>query len=204
MNAKKMNKMLKSAVTALSIVLVICLTVAGTITYLQDKTDPVVNTFTSSDVSITLTETKPTGNTAQMVPGLEIEKDPTVTVKANSEKCYVFVKVEAKNGVALEGASDNTDYITYALADGWTELKDGVYYREVAKAAADQEFHVLKNNKVTVLPSVTKAMMETVKNDATKEPTLTFTAYAIQFDHLPEGTGPAGAWEMMNSPASNG
>ena len=166
-NSKKMVALL------LALCLLIGGVVGGTIAYLVDKTDPVVNTFTTSDVDITLGETT---TDYKMVPGATIKKDPTVTVKAGSEACYVFVKVEKSTNFGT--------YMTYGMAEGWNQLKDGngtdvagVFYREVAAGSADQEFAVLKNNQVTVLTSVTKAMMETAK---TAKPTLTFTAYAIQ------------------------
>ena len=187
MNAKKMNKMLKSAVAALSIVLVICLSVAGTLAWLQMKTDPVVNTFTSSDVSITLTETKPTNKEAKMVPGAVIEKDPVVTVVGGSEACYVFVVI---------GESDNfDDYMTYTVAEGWAPIEDGsnVYYRMVTASDDDQKFYVLDKNQVTVRTKVTKEMM-------TKDfvaPTLTFTAYAIQSANLQNVASAADAWDLV-------
>ena len=44
---------------------------------------------------------------------------------------------------------------------------------------ADQPFSVLLNDKVTVKGTVTNEMMEAIGED--EEPTLTFTAYAIQY-----------------------
>ena len=64
----------------------------GTLAYLTDTTDEVVNTFTTSGIDIDLTET--TGEDYKMVPGFTIAKDPTVMVEANSEDCYLFVKLE--------------------------------------------------------------------------------------------------------------
>ena len=99
--------------------------------------------------------------------------DGTVTVKANSEACWLFVKVTE--------SANLDDFITYAIATGWTELEAGVYYREVPASAADQTFSVLAGDAVTVKSDVTRAMLETAKTDA---PTLTFKAYAIQKDHF--------------------
>ena len=194
MNAKKMNKALKTAVAALSIVLVICLTVAGTLSFLQMKTGSVVNTFTTSDVNITLTESE--NLDLQMVPGDTIFKDPTVTVLADSEDCYVFVKIEK--------SANFGDYMEYDMAAGWNELTgvdgvSGVYYRKVTTSTADQPFAVLLNNQVTVLDEVTKADMTAAKTNA---PTLTFTAYAIQSENLGDVTM-AEIWNMAQG-LSNG
>ena len=196
MYAKKNSR--KAVVVLLALVLLIGCAVGATIAYLQMKTAPIINTFTSSDVSITLTETKPDGKTAKMVPGATITKNPKVTVVAGSEACYVFVKVDAANGAVLAGEETGADYITYAIEDYWTELEDGVYYCVVnaATAEAGAAFNVLKDNQVQVLPTVTKEMM----TENFTAPTLTFTAYAIQFNHLPNGESAtaADAWALIS------
>lgn len=162
----------KTLALVLALTLLVAGVVGGTLAWLTDQTAEVKNTFTVGDINIGLTET-----TAdyKMVPGNTIAKDPTVTVKANSEACWLFVQV-TKSG--------NLDtFITYAIADGWTALPgvDGVYYRKVPASAADQTFSVLADDAVTVKSDVTRTMLETAKADA---PTLTFQAYAIQRDHF--------------------
>ena len=159
----------KSLALLLAIAIVVVGVVAGTVAWLTDKTPSVTNTFTTSDINIELKETK---NNFQMIPGWNIEKDPKVTVKAGSEACYLFVK--------LEKSTNFDTFMTYEMADGWEALPEapGVYYREVAAATADTTFEVLKGNQVTVKDEVTKAQM----NDLTADtyPTLTVTAYASQ------------------------
>lgn len=177
--------MKKKLTTVLAIVLVVALSVAGTYAYLTDTTGPVKNTFTVGNVNIDLTET--TGEFYKMVPGTTIGKDPKVTVEANSEDCWLFVKVEK---------SDNFDnFLAYDMADGWTKLEEGVFYRQVPAGTADQDFAVLANNTVSVKPDVTKAMMDGL-TDATR-PTLTFTAYAIQAAGFENDA--AGAWAVAKN-----
>ena len=110
----------------LSAALIVCATVAGTLAWLTDTTDPVVNTFTVGDINITLTESE--NLDLKMVPGRTITKDPKVTVNEGSEACWLFVKVVKSENFK--------DFMTYDKADGWTLLKtEGnteVYYREVA------------------------------------------------------------------------
>lgn len=162
----------KTLALVLALTLLVAGVVGGTLAWLTDQTAEVKNTFTVGDINISLTET-----TAdyKMVPGNTIAKDPTVTVKANSEACWLFVQVTE--------STDLKDFITYAIAEGWTALPgvDGVYYREVPTSAADQTFSVLAGDAVTVKSDVTRTMLETAKTDA---PTLTFKAYAIQKDHF--------------------
>ena len=160
----------KTLALVLALTLFVAGVVGGTLAWLTDQTAEVKNTFTVGDINIGLTETT---TDYKMVPGNTIAKDPTVTVKANSEACWLFVKVTE--------SANLDDFITYAIATGWTELEAGVYYREVPASAADQTFSVLAGDAVTVKSDVTRAMLETAKTDA---PTLTFKAYAIQKDHF--------------------
>ena len=162
----------KSLALVLALAMIVVCVVGGTLAWLTATTPEVKNTFTTSDIDITLAET--TGTSYQMIPGYTIAKDPKVTVMANSEKCYLFVKVD-------KSANFDT-FMTYDMADGWTALDDvsGVYYRVVDASATNQEFGVLKNDKVTVSGDVTKAMLNGL-TEAT-QPTLTFTAYACQYN----------------------
>ena len=169
--------MKKALFIMLSAALIVCATVAGTLAWLTDTTDPVVNTFTVGDINITLTESD--GLDLKMVPGQPIEKDPKVTVKDGSEACWLFVKIEK---------SANFDsFMKFEMADGWNALTghEGVYWREVAATTADTDISVLKDNKVMVLETVTKTMLEGAKTNA---PTLTFTAYAVQKDGINDAT----------------
>ena len=166
-----------------AIVLMLCFAIGGTLAWLSAKTDPVKNTFTVGDINIDLTET--TGETYKMVPANTLGKDPKVTVKAGSEACWLFVKVEE---------SGNFDtFMTYDIADGWTALSgvDGVYYRNVPATVADTDFTVLKNNQVIVKEDVTKQQLLGVKNNL---PTMTFTAYAVQQDNIADA---ATAWAKV-------
>ncbi len=161
----------KTVIMLLAVAAILGLTIGGTLAWLTDTTDSVKNTFTTSDVDIELKET--TGTEYQMVPGYTITKDPKVTVKADSEKCYLFVKLDK---------SENFDsFMTYAMADDWTALTEvsNVFYRIVEDTNADQEFVVIKDNAVSVKNTVTKADMNGL-TEATY-PTLTVTAYACQY-----------------------
>ena len=168
--------MKKKLMTVLALVLVIAMSVAGTIAFLTDTTDPITNTFTVGNIDISLAET-----TAdyKMVPGCNIAKDPKVTVEANSEDCWLFVKIDE---------SENLDsFISYAVADDWTQGDDtdipsNVWYRPVEASTADQTFSVLAGDKVTVNNNVTKGMMDGLEVSGAIQPTLTFTACAVQAD----------------------
>ncbi len=201
-----------------ALVLVSALTLAangligGTVAYLIAKTDKVTNTFTYGDIDITLTETDtndtpnddtdqgdgdndPNTNTYEMVPGTEITKDPKVTVLADSEDSWLFVK--------LEKSANFDDFMTYEMASGWTALEgeDGVYYRTTDWKETDQVFNVLKDNTVTVADEVTKADLNALdENGAANYPTLTVTAYAVQRDADIEAIATVEkAWELAEA-----
>ena len=182
----------KLVVAMLAVTLLIGCAIGGTVAWLTAKTDPVVNTFTYGNINIELTETKPTNKQAKIIPGVDIEKDPKVTVKANSEACWLFVKVE-------ETGTFVANKVTYSIDDGWTKLTgvtgvDNVYYREVGAVTGDTDFVVLKDNKVTVSNTLTKEDIKNITN-----PTLTFTAYAVQKDAAQTA---ADAWAIAN-PTTN-
>lgn len=187
----------KGLALVLALTLVVVGIVSGTLAWLTDKSDTVVNTFTTSDITVKLEETKGTVSGSnrefKMVPGCDLEKDPKAWVESGSEDCYLFVK--------LEKSANFDTYMTYTIANGWTPLTgvDGVYYRKVLKSQMGEssKFEVLAGNKVSVKGTVTKADMNSLT--ATTYPTLTITAYASQ---LYKSAGieftPAQAWANAN------
>lgn len=189
----------KSLALVLALAMIVVCVVGGTLAWLIATTGSVTNTFTYGDINIKLEETDATvsadGSATKefkMIPGYTIDKDPKVTVLAGSEKCYLFVKV---------AESDNFDtFMTYDMADGWTALDgvNGVYYRVVDTAGMGIAYSVLKNDQVTVRGDVTKTMLNGL-TEAT-QPTLTFTAYACQYNSS-NGTSftAADAWAKVGA-----
>ena len=182
----------KTVAILLALVLAIGCAVGGTLAWLISKTEPVVNTFTYGDININLAET--TGTDYKIIPGVNISKDPKVTVTAGSEACWLFVKVKEENW---------NNKVSYSIADGWrkgdgTSIPQNVYYREVeaATAKAGVSYYILKgdttyaNGVVTVSENLTKAEV----NSIATQPKLTFTAYAVQKDGIDTA---ADAWAKI-------
>lgn len=161
--------MKKGFALILALVLAVGCVVGGTLAWLTAKSDTVTNTFTTSDITVTLKET--TGAKYKMIPGYTISKDPKATVVAGSEECWLFVK--------LEKSANFDQYLNYEMADDWAlvEGQTNVYARKVESANIGTPYSVLKDNQVTVKGEVTKEMMNTAKDN---EPTLTIIAYASQ------------------------
>ena len=89
-------------VAAIAVMLVAALVVGGTLAYFTDKTEAKQNTFTVGSVGIDLTEDK--WNAADdhtLVPGAFYEKNPTITVDADSQDAYVFLKLDLNKYVSL-------------------------------------------------------------------------------------------------------
>ncbi len=185
----KTNRTVSVKIAALiaAIVLVIGCTAGGTVAWLVSKPAPITNVFTVGDINATLTETK---TEFKIVPGVNIAKDPVATVTAKSEDCYLFVQLTEENWPAFTEADSTTRKVKYEIADGWTKLEDGVYYRMVTKDdAKDQPFPVLKNDQVTVSSTLTKENADAIQKAGT--PKLTVAVYAVQ----KEGMGSAAeAW----------
>lgn len=200
---KKFTKALLIAVCALTLV---AATFAGTLAYLTAETQAVVNTFTVGRVEIKLDEAKVdangaiiTGegagrvegngnpiNTYKLVPAKTYIKDPTVTVKAGSEKCYLFVKVE--NAIsAYEGGVTIAEQMA---ANDWSQLRvndapvANVYYHAAVDASTsttDMEYPVF--GSFTLNGGVDADDLEVIKDK-----TITITAYAVQFEGFATAT----------------
>lgn len=190
----KTNRAVSIKIAALiaAIVLVIGCTAGGTVAWLVSKPKPIVNVFTVGNINATLTETAKTETTEfKIVPGVNITKNPVATVTANSEDCYLFVQLTEANWPSFTG-TDKTRKVEYKIADGWTKLKDGVYYRVVTKQDTDQSFHVLQDDQVTVSNTLTKQEANAITGD----PKLTVAVYAVQ----KEGMGSVDkAWAAANA-----
>ena len=186
------KKLVLTAIVALTLAL--CAMVGVTVAYLVDQTNEVVNTFTYGDINISISETDAVldsgvlKKTFKMIPGNSIDKDPTITVEANSEACWLFVKITR---------SANFDqFMTFAIADGWTQLSGhtDVYYRKVDATVSAADFHVLKNDEVIVKSTVTKDDFNALTTDT--YPKLIFMAYAVQQANIADDA--AAAWAIAN------
>ena len=113
----------------------LCTSFAGTTyAWLVAKTEPLENVFTVGDINIALTQTKP--NINKLIPGANIATDPVVTVMADSEDCWLFIKIVK--------STEFDDFMEFAIAQGWTPLKSvpDVYYRQVDSSEENQDFMI--------------------------------------------------------------
>ena len=192
--------MKKTLTVLLALVLVIAMSVAGTMAYLTDKAT-VTNTFTVGNVQITLDEAKVTpdgkpvdpaertdANSYKLLPGHTYTKDPMIHVDAASENCWLFVKVE--NGIAaIEDA--NKTIAAQMTANGWTLVENttNIYkYKETVSGGANipvfGEFAISNAVIGGMKPITTDGAGDDGKLylDEYKNAKIVITAYAIQAD----------------------
>lgn len=189
MSKNTRNRILLTAVAAL---LLVAVTVGGTMAYLTATAGNVVNTFEPSTIAIDINEhdendavTK--ANTYKMIPGAVLAKDPYVTVKNNSEASYVFVEI-------IKSATYDDYMLEYTVdTTRWTLVAENdttrVYMTEQTATTADTDIAILAPETVTVDPDVTKQMMDNMIAGTVAKPTLTFKAYAIQSANLKDDAG---------------
>ena len=210
---KKRNNSTKIIPLLLALALLVCCGIGGTVAWLMDSTEAVTNTFTIGDINLTLVESpynaannsygnpvqstreNPLTNSYPLIPGNSYKKDPKVTVLANSEDCYLFVRMEKI------GNPDN--YLDFTFNDdGWYTYngEEGVYYREVSKSASDQSWDLLKkiDGDFTIKVSDKIVKAGTASGDyidmPANNPEIKFTAYAVQKANLSLKK----AWELVD------
>ena len=194
-----MKKTKKALLLSLCAVMLVTASVLGTMAYLT-STDEVVNTFTVGNVVITLDETdvdnstpgendRDQANEYKLMPGKEYVKDPIVHVDADSEECYLFVKVA--NGIA---DIEDTKTVAEQMKDkGWVAVDEAngiyVYTTDNTNPAV-----VKGGDNVTVFESFTikgDVNNEILASYAGKE--INVTAYAIQADGF-DGKSASDIW----------
>ena len=174
----------------LACILLIGIGVGGTLAWLTAQTTAVTNTFTVGKIQITLDEApvgangkETTGdrvieNKYSIIPGDQIDKDPTVHVIKDSENCYVYVCIDDALNATNVGKC-----ATYTVADTWEQVgKSGnktvyKYKTIVTTSGADQDLLVFDG--VTISGDmVTKDNINLLKDQ-----TIKVTAYAHQSDN---------------------
>lgn len=189
-----MSKTKKTLLMMVCAVMLVLVSVMGTMAYLT-STDSVTNTFTVGNVAITLDETDVDNSTADadrdkanaynLLPGHKYTKDPIIHVAANSEDCYLFVKVEDE----IAAIEDAKTVATQMSELGWTAVEGETnifaYDSIIKKSASAQDFKVF--NDFTIKGDVVN---ETLARYNRK--TIKVTAYAVQADGF---TSAEDAWD---------
>ena len=135
----KMKKKLLIIIGALvAVAAIVAGSVFGTIAYLTSASK-VSNVFTVGNVFITLDESLvndkgviPEGSTERtdrnsyhLVPGNSYDKDPRITVDANTESCYLFLVTRNQiTNIEVQNDPDKPTMAQQMVANGWGIYKD--------------------------------------------------------------------------------
>ena len=185
--------------TVLALLLVVGLSVGGTLAWLTAQTEDVTNTFTIGDINIKLDEsvlkndntldtTKPRvqGNdNYKIVPGGKSPKDPILTVESGSEKCYAYVCIT--NTMKLEGGT--SPVVTHNLdTTKWTKVAesgDKVLYRyfEIVNALeAEKKLPVF--TEVSYAETILKTDIGELDNEKYPNKLIKIEGFAHQSDNI--------------------
>lgn len=223
-NSKTITMSTKTVAVLGATVLLLGGAIGGTLAWLID-TEEVTNTFTYGDINIDLWETddgqelgddneKVTSNDYTILPGVDIAKNPTLTVEADSQPCWLFVEVD-------DGLADVLDDVTYTLwyeetGSEWTAgtktdevdgngVPVGVYYLQITDTmlsdanGTDLSYSLIVDNTIYVSSDLTKDELEEAEVDGGDVTALiTFTAYAVQYDATSINTA-SDAWAIAQT-----
>ena len=183
--------MKKTLLTILCTIIACSCVMGATLAYLKAETATVKNTFTIGSITISLAESTEDGSgetlsrTFRMSPGATITKDPKVTVKKDSEACWLFVKLVNP----LEGIIASKTLTEQMQDNGWTIIDaTNNIWAKTSKAIAGVDVKIFE--------------YFTIKGDvalAASYADITVQAYAVQADTFNSYTdawaaAPLAAW----------
>ena len=175
--SKNTRKVLLVAMAAL---LLVVMSVGGTLAWLMDTTNEVTNTFKPTNIDVTLDETKPENKTALVIPGVDIAKDPKVTAVSTEGVAY-YIFIEITDNLSNLTDTDGGKMLSYEIASGWNPLGTNTYgaavYYYLNSSSGDKiTLDILKDNVVKVSSELTDEQMASLETMGT----LSFKAYVIQ------------------------
>lgn len=203
------SKGFKVMTLVLAFVLVVGASVAGTLAWLTAQTPTVTNTFTSAELfsdngSFTLWEhkaedtdgdgvytldnsTEVTSNSYNILPGVNIPKDPTVDVVGLEEHAYLYIKVTSTLPTGLTYTIDSANWTALSGYDGVYVYSGSNAENNIVKAtnAAPESFEatILTGNQIMVADNY---------SGTSDGITLSFDAYMVQATG--NGDSAADAW----------
>lgn len=167
-------KLNRKWILVMSLVLSLALATGSTLAFLTAKTDPVTNTFTLGNVSISLTEPLYDAETEHVLyPGASATKDPTIT---NTGRTPAWV------WMTLEIPTDVVNHIEMSLEPGWKKAEetkvDDVNKTTTITLLYESELAPGEDNAATAFKKVTLA--EDANLGTMEKFDIKVTGYAIQ------------------------
>lgn len=130
---------MKKKIIVLAIVACLALTaIAGaSLAYFTD-TEEAENVFTSGKVDITLNEVFDE-ETAQLIPGVDIEKDVTITLSEDSVESYVWYTYAIPSALDNDDASKNIVHVNHAGRNWLAYRENSKYWAEGQTEATPED-----------------------------------------------------------------
>ena len=204
----KTKKLLKALGVVLAAVALVVVSVLGTMAWLTDTTDEVVNTITVGNVDLDLYETVTTevegspvttevkAQNYKLFPGQTYSKNPTVEVQSGSEECYIRVKITVTNATAWAGQFNSC----IDLQSGWTCVNPDATADGEDKIVYEYRYADVIDASAT---DVAKAVFTTLtvpgtwtNETITSDETITVVAHGIQATGM---TNAADAWAKFDA-----
>lgn len=134
MNGKRVMKT-KKPVALVALLLLLCCTVAGTLAYLVDSTDPVTNTFTPAEVKTEVTESFVEDKGELVKSNVQIKNNGNIDAYI---RAAVIINWADANGNVYGGGTpvEGTDYTAPVLQNGWIKVGDYYYYTSAVPAGS--------------------------------------------------------------------
>ena len=127
MNGKRVMKT-KQPVALLALLLLLCCTVAGTLAYLVDSTDPVTNTFTPAHVSTAVDETFENGVKS------DVKIQNTGDIDAYIRAAIIINWADGDGNVSATPVKNGDYVIKYDSSNTWKKIGDYWYYTKPVAA----------------------------------------------------------------------
>lgn len=215
----KRKSMKKVFVMVLALAMVCVASVAGTLAYLSDQTEKVTNTFvigslfanpetdfalwehklvsSESDNGVFTLETgneleklTTSNNYSNVLPGVNVPKDPFVRVNGLKEEAYLFLVVEDNTGEYINITMDSNWQLYKTEADGKQiyVYKEAVDDYTLSPDAAQRDLGILQGNIVTVSENLTGGSGINISFQAYIIQSAGFDSYATAWDDVKSST----------------
>lgn len=205
---KKKTLLIAVAAIALAVITAASVTVA----WLTAESNQVTNTFTYGEIALELWEnpldsngnfdTSVKNNTGltfeKIVPGDVVKKNPTVTVKEGSEKCFVYVLVT--NKLISDAEKPTAPVATLSINENWKEVYttgNSVLYRYTTDPQNPGDYLVF--DTVTFNTALTLDDVVAMKDNTNN---IVIKAYAHQSDNTNMATADTAAIAWANTNAN--
>jgi len=209
-NRRKRSSVSKALMLVAAFVLVVGISVTGTLAWLTAQTPEVKNTFTSAELfadptnDFTLWEHEATdtdkdgryelnnqkevtGNTYDILPGVNISKNPTVDVVNLEEHAYLYIKVTGTLPAGMSYSIDSSNWEQLTGSNNVWVYKGANAENNVIKASDDSK----KSFTANILTDQ-QIVVDSSYNGTADDITLTFNAYMVQATG--NGDNAAAAW----------